>query len=339
LTGAGCSFPEGQCETAGEKRQIGPDSPGFCFNPLQGTGPSAYEDAVTLRQAGERARRRAHLADGIVTPGIAPFGTHAPTGLQALLIALTTAGPLSAVLRRGAFRYPLARLVSALRPGPIDVERGGLRYRLDVSDNAAEVGLLLDPHYQQISLDFVRTHLPEGGVMVDCGANVGQYALVAAQQVGPTGRVVAVEATDNPMDRLLANAALSGLSDRIVPFRCAVGDSDGALRFSVNATDTALSRASETGDVVVPMKSLLTICREADIDRIDVLKIDVEGMEDRVLTAFFRDAPEPLWPRTICMEDELADAWQGDIRPLLARLGYETLARRSKGNAFLVRTG
>lgn len=175
--------------------------------------------------------------------------------------------------------------------------------------------------------------------MVDCGANVGQYALVAALQVGPTGRVVAVEATDNPMRRLIANAELSGLSGRIVPFPCAVGDSDGELRFAINAADTALSRASETGDVVVPMKSLLTICREAEIDRIDVLKIDVEGMEDRVLTAFFREAPESLWPRTICMEDELADAWQGDIRPLLARLGYETLARRSKGNAFLVRTG
>lgn len=270
-------------------------------------------------------------------PAIPPFGTHAPTPLQAFAISLATSGPLSPVLRRGAFRYPLARLVGALRPGPIDVERGGIRYRLDVSDNAAEVGLLLDPHYQRISLDFVRTHLVPGGVMVDCGANVGQYALVAARQVGPAGRVVAVEATDNPMRRLIANAELSGLSGRIVPFACAVGDADGALRFAVNPDDTALSRASETGELVVPMKSLLTICREAGLDRIDVLKIDVEGMEDRVLTAFFRDAPETLWPRTICMEDELADAWQGDIRPLLARIGYETLARRSKGNAFLVR--
>ncbi|WP_439573280.1 FkbM family methyltransferase [Phreatobacter sp.] len=268
----------------------------------------------------------------------APFGTHAPTRLQALVIGLAVAGPLSPVLRRGAFRYPLARLIRALRAGPIDVERNGIRYRLDVSDNAAEVGLLLDPHYQQISLDFVRSHLAEGGTMVDCGANVGQYALVAAQRVGATGRAVAVEATDNPMQRLLANATLSGLSDRIAAFACAVGDADGELRFAVNPADTALSHASETGDVVVPMKSLLTICREAGIARIDVLKIDVEGMEDRVLTAFFRDAPEALWPRAICMEDELADAWQGDIRPMLARIGYTTLAGRSKGNAFLVRS-
>jgi len=61
-------------------------------------------------------------------------------------------------------------------------------------------------------------------------------------------------------------------------------------------------------------------------------------MEDRVLSAFFDTAPEALWPRSICMEDELASDWQGDVRPRLAALGYETLSRRSRGNAFLVRT-
>ncbi len=59
-----------------------------------------------------------------------------------------------------------------------------------------------------MSLDFVRTHLPPGGIFVDCGANVGQYTLVGAEAVGPAGRVVAVEATANPMRRLRANAEL-----------------------------------------------------------------------------------------------------------------------------------
>lgn len=267
-----------------------------------------------------------------------PFGTHAPTTAQRLVIEACLSGPLSLILRRGAFRRPLARLVSALRPGPVDVARGALRYRLDPRDNAAEVGLLLDPLYQQVSLDFVRTHLPPGGVFVDCGANVGQYTLVGAEAVGPAGRVVAVEATANPMRRLRANAEFSGLSDRITFAECAVGDRDGELRFAVNAADTALSRADATGDVVVPMKALTTIVSEAGLDRIDVLKIDVEGMEDRVLSAFFDTAPEALWPRSICMEDELASDWQGDVRPRLAALGYETLSRRSRGNAFLVRT-
>ncbi len=268
----------------------------------------------------------------------APFGTHAPTPAQRLLIDLCQSGALSPVLRRGAFRRPLARLITRLRPGPLDVARGALRYRLNPADNAAEVGLLLDPHYQQASLDFVRQHLPAGGTFVDLGANVGQYTLVGAESVGPSGRVVAVEATPNPMRRLRTNAELSGFAGRIAFFACAAGDWDGELRFSVNAGDTALSRADEAGGVVVPMKSLATIVREAGLPHINVLKIDVEGMEDRVLSAFFDAAPESLWPRAICMEDELAADWQGDVRPRLAAIGYETLPLRSRGNAFLVRT-
>lgn len=267
----------------------------------------------------------------------APFGTFAPTPLQAALIGLSRTGPLSPVLRRGFFRRPLSRLVNRLRPGPLDVERGALRFRLGIADSNVEVGLLLDPRHQKASLDFVCAHLAPGGVFVDLGANVGQFTLPGAEAVGPEGRVVAVEATAGPMARLRANAAFSGLADRIDRFECAVGDGDGEIRFAVDSRDTALSHASETGEVVVPMKSLLTIARQAGLERIDVLKIDVEGMEDRVLAAFFREAPEPLRPRAICMEDELADSWRHDVRPMLAALGYEALAQRSKGNAFLVR--
>lgn len=279
-------------------------------------------------------RWRVDLAVNAETP---PFGTFAPTPMQQTIIGLCQSGPLAGILRRGTFRRPLSRLVSRLRPGPVDVERGPLRYRLDVADNAVEVGLLLDPHYQRASIRFVTERLPHGGTLVDCGANVGQFALAGLIATGAGGRVVAVEASENPLNRLRVNAALSGLADRLTIVPCAVGDSDGALRFSVNARDTALSKADAAGNVVVPMKSLLSICRDSDLTRIDVLKIDVEGMEDRVLAAFFASAPESLWPSAICLEDELAHLWAEDIRPVLAGCGYRALPERSKGNVFLVR--
>jgi len=266
-----------------------------------------------------------------------PFGTHAPTTLQAALISLCAESPLSPVLRRGAFRKRIARLVTALREGPIDLERDGLRYRLNPADNAAEVGVLLDPAYQDKSLAFVCGNLAAGGVFVDLGANIGQFTLHGAKTVGPTGRVIAVEPTSSPLARLTANVTLSGFDDRVTIVPVACGDAEGTVRFTIDEIDTALSKADDGGSAELPMQTLHTIARQAGLDRIDVLKIDIEGMEDRALSAFFLHAPATLWPRAICLEDEQADFWLDDIRPVLEGLGYRTLAERTKGNAFLLR--
>jgi hypothetical protein len=42
---------------------------------------------------------------------------------------------------------------------------------------------------------------------------------------------------------------------------------------------------------------------------VDALKIDVEGFEDRVLTGFFAEAPQALWPRAVVIEHLSRDEW------------------------------
>jgi len=64
----------------------------------------------------------------------------------------------------------------------------------------------------------------------------------------------------------------------------------------------------------------------AGLNRLDALKIDVEGAEDLVLVPFFRDAPESLWPDLILIEDT-RDLWQTDVFALLERHGYNVTAR------------
>lgn len=261
---------------------------------------------------------------------IAPFGTHAPNGRQSALLALAGL-PL---LRRGFFRQYFIKAVLALGEEPLDITRGSLRFRLTPSDNVAERGIMLNPAYQEISLAFLRENLPLGGTLVDCGANVGQFSLVGGQQIGPKGQALAIEATEKMAGRLQANIALSGFDDRIQTVNVAVGGEDGTITFTVDHNDGALSRASADGTVTVPMRTLLGLVQEANFNAIDVLKIDVEGMEDQVLTAFFRDAPQSLWPKHIIIEDELAKNWQKDASTLLTECGYREAKTRSAGNAF-----
>ena len=78
------------------------------------------------------------------------------------------------------------------------------------------------------------------------------------------------------------------------------------------------------------------ILRDAGVTHVDALKIDVEGFEDRVLTGFFREAPQSLWPRAVVIEHLSRDEWQSDcIADMIAR-GYAEIGR-TRSNTLLVR--
>ena len=94
--------------------------------------------------------------------------------------------------------------------------------------------------------------------------------------------------------------------------------------------------ASARSDAIrVPAMRLLRILQDQNVTKIDSLKIDVEGYEDRVLIGFFRDAPPALWPRAIAIEHLSRDEWLDDcLADMLAR-GYAETGR-TRSNTLLV---
>src|SRR4029450_13352907 len=66
--------------------------------------------------------------------------------------------------------------------------------------------------YNIEELDFLRAHVPAGGVFVDVGANVGTYALALARHVGADGKVIAIEPHPVTHARLAFNTAASGFT-------------------------------------------------------------------------------------------------------------------------------
>lgn len=265
----------------------------------------------------------------------APFGAFAPNGAQAAIIAAAH----RTRLKRGAFRPMLSRLVNLLRVGPIDAPYQGASFRFYHQASATERGALFNPDYNREELDFLRLHTPVGGSFVDIGANVGTYALPLARHVGAQGRVIAIEPHPVTHARLAFNRAASGL-DQVTLIAAAAAPSDGELMIETDGDNLGASHvvtgSASPEAIRVPSRTLQGILDQAGLAKIDALKIDVEGFEDRVLIGFFAETPQRLWPGAVVIEHLSREEWLEDcIADMLGR-GY-VQAGRTRSNTLLVR--
>ena len=267
-------------------------------------------------------------------PSPAPFGAFAPSAAQALVISLAH----GTRLKRGAFRPMLSRLTNLFRPGPVDVQYQGASFRFYHQASATERGALFNPDYNRQELDFLRAHLGAGGVFVDVGANVGTYALPLAQAVGASGKVIAVEPHPVTHARLAFNRAASGLA-QVTLVAAAAGSDDGELLIETDGDNLGASHvvtAASASAIKVASRTLQHILADAGASKIDALKIDVEGFEDRVLTPFFRHAAQALWPRAVVIEHLSRHEWQDDCIAAMLATGYAQAAK-TRSNTFLLR--
>ncbi|MGB9116966.1 FkbM family methyltransferase [Bradyrhizobium sp.] len=268
-------------------------------------------------------------------PASPPFGTFAPTRAQAAIIALAHRSRL----KRGAFRPMLSRLINRLRAGPVDVHYQGASFRFYHQASATERGALFNPDYNLEELDFLRARTPIGGVFVDVGANVGTYAMVLARHVGASGKVIAIEPHPVTHARLVFNRAASSFT-QVHLVAAAAGASDGELMIETDGDNLGASHivsGDRPGNALkVPSLRLQRILGEAGADRVDALKIDVEGFEDRVLTGFFKDAPQSLWPRAVVIEHLSRNEWLEDCIADMRSRGYAETGR-TRSNTMLVR--
>jgi FkbM family methyltransferase len=85
----------------------------------------------------------------------------------------------------------------------------------------------------------------------------------------------------------------------------------------------------------VPVRPLLDVLAENDVTEIDLLKIDVEGFEDRALMPFFRKADRGLWPRALLIEHINASLWAEDVLGFMITNGY-SIEGKNTSNTMLI---
>lgn len=256
---------------------------------------------------------------------VAPWGRHAPPPSIAARLALTHRLPAALGVLAKLLRRPIRNNWS----GPIDLKIWGLRLRLMPRGNYSEQKLWSAPQlFDRKEFAVMRRLLGPGSVFVDVGANAGAYSFWAWRCMQGQGRIIAVEPDPEMLRRLRFNIATNGL-DAIRVFPLALSDHVGVADLQVNPNQ----RGSNTLDAVeadrsggarkterVQITTLLDLVQGAGLQRIDVLKLDIEGHEPTVLRPFLTDAPDALLPRAVITEFK---AGTGDeILSLMQRRGY-----------------
>ena len=136
---------------------------------------------------------------------------------------------------------------------------------------------------------WIESRLEPGDVFIDVGANIGYFTLLAASRVGPTGKVVAVEAMPAIFQHLAAHVAGNALTNARLINEAAVGPGDPSevlLYWGGEGNIGSSGLIQHTSDaraVKVPARTLAQMLTSEECRRARLMKVDVEGVEGRTL--------------------------------------------------------
>lgn len=157
---------------------------------------------------------------------------------------------------------------------------------VDLRDRGVGLAIYLYREYEPIETSFLKTILRPGMVFVDVGANIGYYTTLAAKIVGSSGRVIAFEPDSHNYDLLKRNVRHNRLNNCTL-HNMALGASSGVACIYSSSVNYGDHRVYDSGDErpasKVQIDTADALFEREGIGRVDVLKMDVQGFEQRVL--------------------------------------------------------
>jgi FkbM family methyltransferase len=208
-------------------------------------------------------------------------------------------------------------------PSVVTLKHGGLLYvapwDLLISEVIRDTGVW-EPHITAL----LRRILGAEALFVDVGANIGYFTVVAAQLVGPNGKVVAFEPSPGNVQLLLASVVRNGLA-HVDVWPVALSDRPAILGLRTETWNTNASLAPEDSPVVAESTLVAAVPGDSILASIEhhgpcVVKLDVESHEHAALIGIerFLDVHRP----TVILEfnPNLIRSTGGDPEELLGWL-------------------
>jgi len=212
----------------------------------------------------------------------------------------------------------------------VAVSEEGLKFEISSRD-----GECFTFYENLIRRDYLRhgIQLAPGDNVIDIGANTGLFGILAAQIVGPNGRVFAFEPARRTFARLKRNIELNGFNN-ITAINAAIGAFNGeaqlhlADRSSLASLHEEVDGSTRLGEgfnaaETIRVETLASVMERFHLDEVNLLKLDCEGAEYDIIESL-----KPTMARKIKQISMEVHQIQGhelsDIPHMLQDLGFTT---------------
>ena len=219
----------------------------------------------------------------------------------------------------------LIKLFGFARGGKRLIDAFGFQFELETGECVDSKVIFYPQIYDRREFHQVESLLNAGDVFVDIGANIGIYSILASRWVGPEGRVIAFEADPYNYQKFSRNIALNGIGN-ISAINKGVSDTVETAMLHVDTDgnrggNSFLAQGGE-GAVRVDCMPLSDLLKKEGLQRVQGMKIDVEGYEYKILKKYFDDIEREDYPKFILFE-YVSEMSTGDTKALLSEFGYQ----------------
>lgn len=232
---------------------------------------------------------------------------------------------------KGKFRLLRIFLGSYLRKAK-DIEihgRNNIVYKVPNISECIGFELFVNGVYEKDYIDLIVQSIPANGVLLDLGANIGSISIPIAKQ-RPDIKIFAVEASprvfsylkynverNNCKNIYLENKALSTMDNETVSFYSPVE------LFGKGSLNPVFTNVGEH----VSTLTIDTLVQDNNLEKVDFIKVDVEGFEKTVLSggALLLSKVNPLhilFEFSDWMEGQAGSNKSGDCQKFLQDLGF-----------------
>jgi FkbM family methyltransferase len=230
---------------------------------------------------------------------------------------------------KGRLTYWMGGMAGRLTPEADCHPVPGARVSVSLNDRIGR--LMWTGCYELEQVALLRHALDPGMTFVDVGAQIGYFSIIAAALVGAGGAVYSFEPDPDCFSRLAANSCAYPW---VTAHKSAVADRTGEITFyrspkqSESGWGAIFSeKDSKRAQLSVRVCALDNWMSVEGIERIDVLKMDVEGAEYRVLEgaqAVVAKTRPMMWVEAneVCLSRDSKSV--SSILQLLTRWGYVT---------------
>jgi len=165
----------------------------------------------------------------------------------------------------------------------------GNKMYVNAEDTGVAPTLLAGVEYEPFETELLKKLLKKNMTVVNIGANIGYYTLIAANYVGSDGKVYAFEPAPKNYKLLVRNIEENGYKN-ILPIQVAVSDKKGTLKFFLDKSNLgghslAKQNINEKNSFVeVETNSLDNFFEKYNKDpKVDLIQMDAQGSEGLIL--------------------------------------------------------